>query len=88
MAIGNAWPPREVDFVTYKSATHELRFVGCASYLETQGVRFSSFAKTNGPDEYRLFTDANVHGVVTNRISTQLTESGGCFPIRLWRSIL
>jgi hypothetical protein len=79
-AISGAWPPREIGFVAYKAATNELRLVGCAPYLDSRGVRLSSFAKANGPDEYRIFTDANVRSVVTTRIVTQLTEAGGCLP--------
>ncbi len=78
--INGAWPPREIDFVAYKAATNELRLVGCAAYLASHGVRLSSFAKANEPDEYRLFTDANVRSVVTNRIITQLREAGSCLP--------
>jgi hypothetical protein len=79
-ALGGAWPPREIDFVAYKAPTNALRFVGCAPYLDSRGVRLSSFTRANGPDEYRLFTDGNVRGVVTNRIISQLTEAGGCLP--------
>jgi hypothetical protein len=80
VAVGGAWPPRELNFVAYKAATNELRFIGCGPYLDSRGVRFSSFSKANGPDEYRLFTDANVRAVVLNRVITQLTEAGSCLP--------
>jgi hypothetical protein len=79
-AVRGAWPPRQIDFVAYKAMTNELRFVGCASYLDSQGVRLSSFSRTNGPDQYRLFTDANLRGIVTHRIVTQLTEGDSCLP--------
>jgi hypothetical protein len=79
-AIRGARPPLEVAFVAYKAETNELRLVGCAPYLDFRGVRFSSFAKADAPNEYKLFTDANVRSVVTNRIVTQLTEAGACLP--------
>ncbi len=79
-AVGEALPPRRINFVAYRAATNELRFVGCGPYLDSRGVRFSSFSKANGPDEYRLFTDANVRAVVTHRAITQLTEVGACLP--------
>jgi hypothetical protein len=75
-AVGGTWPPRKINFVAYKAATNELRFVGCGPYLDSRGVRLSSFSKANGPDEYRLFTDGNVRSVVTNRVISQLTEAG------------
>jgi len=77
--IGRPWP-REIAFVAYKAATNELRLVECGPYVDSIGVRFSSFAQSDAPDHYKLFTDANLRSVVTNRVITHLTENGCCLP--------
>ncbi len=81
VSIGRPSCPRwEIDLVAYKAATNELRFVECKSYLDSYGVRFSSFTEKDGPDRFKLFTDGNLRTVVTNRVITQLVENGCCLP--------
>ena len=81
VAIGRPSCPRwEIDLVAYKAATNELRLVECKSYLDSYGVRFSSFRERDGPDRFKLFTDADLRNVVTNRVIAQLLETGGCLP--------
>ena len=81
VSIGRPSCPRwEIDLVAYKAATNELRLVECKSYLDSYGVRFSSFTEKDGPDRFKLFTDANLRRVVRNRVIAQLLEVGGCLP--------
>jgi len=73
-------PRWEIDLVAYKAATNELRLVECKSYLDSYGVRVSSFAGTDGADRYKLFTDSNLRSVVIKRLISELVEVGSCLP--------
>jgi hypothetical protein len=79
--IGRPTSPRwEIDVIAYKGSTNSLLAVECKSYLNSPGVRFSSF---NGSSEteanrYKLFNDERLRKVVFNRLSIQLVESGFC----------
>ncbi len=79
--IGRPSSPRwEIDVVAYKGSTNSLLAVECKSYLDSYGVRYSSFIE-NGKVEvkrYKLFTDTVLRDVVFNRLSIQLVESGFC----------
>jgi len=80
IAISRPSCPRwEIDLVAYKAADNELRLVECKSYLDSLGVRFSDFNGTES-DRYKLFTDANLRGVVTKRLIAELVECGSCLP--------
>lgn len=79
--IGRPSSPRwELDVIAYKAATNELYVVECKSYLDSGGVRLSSFDGTSekGAARYKLFNDTNLRRVVCNRLSIQLVEAGFC----------
>ena len=65
--------------MAYKGATNELWLVECRSHLDSLGVRFSNFTK-EGPNAYKLLTEANLRRLVTNRAVAQLEDTGSCLP--------
>ncbi len=73
-------PRWELDVIAYKAATNELYVVECKSYLDSSGVKLSSFDKSNekGASLYKLFNDSNLREVVFNRLCLQLVEAGFC----------
>lgn len=80
VSIGHPTCPRwEIDILAYKGATNELWLVDCKSHLDSWGVKFCSFKK-DGSNSYRLFTDANLRRIVTDRLVAQLQESSSCRP--------
>jgi hypothetical protein len=79
--IGRPSSPRwEIDVVAYKGSTNSLLVVECKSYLNSPGVRFSSFdgSSEREADRYKLFNEEGLRKVVFNRLSMQLVESGFC----------
>ncbi|HEY0100340.1 MAG TPA: hypothetical protein VGB76_15445 [Pyrinomonadaceae bacterium] len=79
--IGRPSAPRwELDVIAYKAATNELYVVECKSYLDSTGVKLSSFDGSNekGAARYKLFNDLTLRRVVFNRLSLQLVEAGFC----------
>jgi hypothetical protein len=80
LSIGHPTCPRwEIDIVAYKGATNELWLMECKSHLDSWGVKFCSFLR-DGSNGYRLFTDASLRRVVTNRVVAELEETGSCLP--------
>jgi hypothetical protein len=79
--IGRPSSPRwELDVIAYKGSTNSLLVVECKSFLNSPGVRFSSF---NGSSEkeavrYKLFNDERLRKIVFNRLSIQLVKYGFC----------
>lgn len=79
--IGRPSSPRwEIDVVAYKGSTNSLLVVECKSYLNSPGVRFSSFdgSSEREANRYKLFNEEELRKVVFNRLSMQLVESGFC----------
>ena len=79
--IGRPSSPRwEIDVVAYKGSTNSLLVVECKSYLNSPGVRFSSFdgSSEREANRYKLFNEEGLRKVVFNRLSMQLVESGFC----------
>ena len=79
--IGRPSSPRwEIDVVAYKGSTNSLLAVECKSYLNSPGVRLSSFdgSSETEANRYKLFNDERLRTVVFNRLSIQLFESGFC----------
>jgi hypothetical protein len=79
-AIGRPSSPRwEIDVVGYSGRDNVLRIVECKSYLDSTGVRFSSFeADSSDAQRYKLFFDNKLRDVVFNRLKLQLAASGAC----------
>jgi hypothetical protein len=79
--IGRPSSPRwEIDVVAYKGSTNSLLVVECKSYLNSPGVRFSSFdgSSEREANRYKLFNEEGLRKAVFNRLSMQLVESGFC----------
>ena len=79
--IGRPSAPRwELDVIAYKAATNMLFVVECKSYLDSAGVRLSSFDGSSKKDSvrFKLFNDLELREVVFNRLTNQLLESGFC----------
>ena len=81
--IGRPSSPRwELDIVAYGGRDNVLQVVECKSYIDSYGVSASGFdgSKATDQDRYKLFNDANLRGVVFNRLRLQLAECGACRP--------
>ena len=77
--IGRPSSPRwEIDVIAYKGSTNSLLVVECKSYLNSAGVRFSSFdgSSEREANRYKLFNEEELRKVFFNRLSMQLVESG------------
>jgi hypothetical protein len=75
-------PRWELDVVAYSGARNELLVVECKSYLDSYGVRATSFEGPKAEEEtrYKLFSDEVLRRVVLQRLETQLSEQGFCPP--------
>ena len=81
--IGRPSSPRwELDIVAYGGARNELLVVECKSYLDSYGVRLTSFEGPKAEEEtrYKLFSDDVLRRVVLSRLEKQLIEQGFCPP--------
>ncbi len=81
--IGRPSAPRwELDVVAYSGSRNELLVVECKSYLDSYGVRASSFEGPKAEEEtrYKLFSDEVLRRVVLSRLESQLVEQGFCPP--------
>lgn len=79
--IGRPSAPRwELDIVAYKGSTNELLVVECKSYLDSAGVRLTSFDGPKAAEEtrYKLFSDDTLRRVVLSRLQTELAAQGFC----------
>lgn len=79
--IGRPSSPRwELDVVAYSGTRNELLVVECKSYLDSSGVRFTSFDGPTAENEtrYKLFSDEVLRGVVLRRLESELVEQGFC----------
>lgn len=79
--IGRPSSPRwELDVVAYSGRSNELLVVECKSYLDSAGVRATSFDGSKAEEEtrYKLFTDPVLRRVVLGRLEKQLTDDGFC----------
>jgi hypothetical protein len=79
--IGRPSAPRwELDVVAYSGARNELLVVECKSYLDSYGVRATSFEGPKSEDEtrYKLFSEADLRRVVLGRLEAQMAEAGFC----------
>ena len=79
--VGRPSVPRwELDVIAYKAATNTLLVVECKSYLDSAGVRLSSFDGSNEThaSRFKLFNDIVLRDVVFNRLACQLVEAGFC----------
>lgn len=79
--IGRHTSPRwELDIVGYKARENTLLVVECKSYLDSAGVRASSFDGSN-PEHaklFKLFNEPELRRVVFKRLALQFEESGAC----------
>jgi hypothetical protein len=75
-------PRWELDVVAYSGARNELLAIECKSYLDSYGVRMTSFDGTKAEEEtrYKLFSDDVLRETVLSRLETQLVEQGFCPP--------
>lgn len=73
-------PRWELDIVAYSGNKNELLVVECKSYLDSSGVRTTSFDGPKAEDEtrYKLFSDEVLRRVVLSRLERQLAEQGFC----------
>lgn len=79
--IGRPSSPRwELDLVAYSGERRELLVVECKSYLDSYGVRSTSFEGPRAAEEthYKLFTDDVLRRVVLSRLELQLVEQRFC----------
>ncbi|HJQ37347.1 MAG TPA: hypothetical protein VKB93_09420 [Thermoanaerobaculia bacterium] len=79
--IGRPSSPRwELDVVAYSGSRNELLVVECKSYLDSYGVRLTSFDGSKAEEEtrYKLFSDEVLRRVVLGRLEIQLAEQGFC----------
>lgn len=76
--IGRPTCPRwEIDIVAYKGKTNELLLVECKSYLDSLGVTLSAFGeRASKNDRFKLFNDAVLFSVVSERLISQLEAEG------------
>jgi hypothetical protein len=73
-------PRWELDIVAYNARENLLRVVECKSYMDSTGVRASTFDGSN-PEHakrYKLFNDPKLRRVVFNRLCLQFTGIGAC----------
>jgi hypothetical protein len=76
--IGTPSMPRpEIDILAYKPKENELLWIECKSYLDSYGVRASSFAD-DGNDEkrYKVFTRPEYRRIISSRLLIQTYEIG------------
>ena len=73
-------PRWELDVVAYSGSRNELLVVECKSYLDSYGVRTTSFDGSKADEEtrYKLFSDDVLRRVVPSRLEKQLAEQGFC----------
>lgn len=79
--IGRPSSPRwELDVVAYCGLTNELLVVECKSYLDSYGVRTTSFDGSKADEEtrYKLFTDDLLRRVVLSSLEKQLVTQRFC----------
>jgi len=79
--IGRPSAPRwELDVVAYSGSRNELLVVECKSYLDSYGVRSTSFEGPKASEEtrYKLFSDEVLRRVVLSRLEKELAEQGFC----------
>lgn len=79
--IGRPSSPRwELDVVAYSGRRGELLVVECKSYLDSYGVRSTSFDGPKAEEEtrYKLFSDDVLRRVVLARLEAQLVDQGFC----------
>jgi hypothetical protein len=79
--IGRPSAPRwELDVVAYSGSRNELLVVECKSYLDSYGVRSTSFEGPKASEErrYKLFSDEVLRRVVLLRLEKELVEQGFC----------
>ena len=81
--IGRPSSPRwEIDMIAYKGESNELRLVECKSYLDSPGVRYGAFDRSDSrrAERYKLFNDSVLLRTVTRRVVRQLEATGSCRP--------
>jgi hypothetical protein len=79
--IGRPSAPRwELDIVAYSGRKNELLVVECKSYLDSPGVRLTSFdgPKVDEETRYKLFNDDVLRRIVLHRLEMDLAEQGFC----------
>lgn len=73
-AIGKPSLPRpEIDILAYRGSTNELIWVECKSYLDSPGVRYSSFMDPTdtGYKRYKVFNDTRYREVISKALIDQ-----------------
>ncbi len=73
-------PRPEIDILAYDANKNELHWIECKSYIDSTGVRYSSFVNKNDPGyaRYKIFNDDKFRNVVTNALKRQVLEKGLC----------
>lgn len=68
----------EIDILAYKGRTNELIWVECKSFLDSGGVRFSSFTNENDPGYklYKVFNDEKYRKVISKALIDQTIRMG------------
>jgi hypothetical protein len=73
----HSMPPPDIDIVAYKPVTNEVNWVECKSFIDSDGMKYSSFVPgAKDAKRYRVFTDANYRDIVSRRLISQLEEDG------------
>jgi hypothetical protein len=76
--IGKPSMPRpEIDILAYRPLENALLWIECKSYLDSFGVKMTSFEVEDGsPSHYKVFTNSKYREVVTARLLQQVVERG------------
>jgi hypothetical protein len=75
-------PRWELDVVAYRARDNLLKVVECKSYLDSPGVRFQGFDRSNETyaSRFKLFNNTKLRSVVFGRLRKQFAASGACRP--------
>jgi len=66
-------PRPEIDILAYRGSTNELIWIECKSYLDSPGVRYSSFTNPEDPgfQRYKVFNDTRYREVIRTALINQ-----------------
>ncbi|MBX7112628.1 MAG: hypothetical protein K1X87_12390 [Dehalococcoidia bacterium] len=80
-AIGRPSSPRwEIDLVGYRGSTNEVLAMECKSFLNSTGVTLDSVTNSKSDTRYKLFREPILWDTVSQRLVSQLVQSGACAP--------
>ena len=71
-------PRPKLDILAYKGITNELVWIECKSYLDSTGVRYSSFINENDPgfQRYKVYNDTLYRKVISKALIEQTVLVG------------